>query len=61
MESSDNDKRDVIPAENMLKKQDREFAYLCVDEFIEDIFQARALATAFETGLIDTLIQKKSL
>ncbi len=35
-----------------------EFAYLCVDTFMQDIFSARALATAFETGLIDFLIQE---
>ena len=39
--------------------QDRgpEFAYLCVDAFMQDIFSARALATAFDTGLIDLLLQ----
>jgi ubiquinone/menaquinone biosynthesis C-methylase UbiE len=31
--------------------------YLCVDNFLKDIFDARALATAFETGLIDRLIK----
>jgi len=43
------------------KNQGIEFDYLCVDDFMKDIFHTRALATAFETGLIDTLIQNKSL
>ncbi len=34
----------------------QEFAYLCVDAYMGDIFSARALATAFETGLIDLLL-----
>ncbi len=42
------------------KNEKREFDYLCVDEFISNIYSARALATAFETGLIDSLIQDKS-
>lgn len=32
-----------------------------MDDFIGDLFHARALATAFETGLINTLIQNKSV
>ncbi len=45
--------RGVIP-------EDRgpEFAYLCIDGFMQDIFSARALATAFETGLIDSLVRE---
>ncbi len=43
------------------KNQGKEFAYLCVDDFLGDIFHTRALATAFETGLIDSLRQNKSL
>ncbi len=35
-----------------------EFAYLCVDAFMRDIFSACALATAFETGLIDSLVRE---
>ncbi len=35
-----------------------EFAYLCVNEFMRDIFSARALATAFETGFIDFLLRE---
>lgn len=35
--------------------------YLCVDLFMQDIFSARALATAFEIGLIDSLLQKPVL
>jgi ubiquinone/menaquinone biosynthesis C-methylase UbiE len=39
--------------------QDRgpEFAYLCVDAFMQDIFSARALATALDTGLVDFLLE----
>ena len=36
-------------------KRGPEFGYLCVDTFMQDIFSARALATAFEIGLIDSL------
>jgi len=61
MESSDADKSDVTYVGNTLKKQDREFEYLCVDDYIKNIFSARALATAFETGIIDALIREKSL
>ena len=43
------------------KNQDIEFDYLCVDDFLGDIFHARTLATAFEMGLIDTLIKNKSI
>jgi SAM-dependent methyltransferase len=32
-------------------------AYLCVDSFIKTLFDARALATAFETGLVDFMLQ----
>jgi len=38
--------------------KDPELAYLCIDAFMQDIFSARALATAFETGLIDLLVQE---
>lgn len=38
--------------------QSKELEYLCVDAFMEDIVGARALATAFQLGLIDYL--KKS-
>jgi len=41
------------------KNENREFDYLCVDKFISNIYSARALATAFEIGLIDLLIQHK--
>lgn len=34
-----------------------EFDFLCVDAFMRRMLDARALATAFEIGLIDTLIQ----
>jgi SAM-dependent methyltransferase len=33
--------------------------FLCVDDFIGDIFSARALATAFEIGFIDYLIRNE--
>jgi SAM-dependent methyltransferase len=42
------------------KNKKREFDYLCVDDFVSNIYSARALATAFEIGLIDSLIQQKS-
>ena len=35
--------------------------YLCVDAFIKGVVEARALETAFETGLIDLLIEKRPL
>ncbi|TFG93234.1 MAG: methyltransferase domain-containing protein [Syntrophobacterales bacterium] len=41
------------------KRGNREFDYLCVDDFISNIFSARALATAFEIRLIDLLLQNK--
>lgn len=61
MEFSDTQKRCMASASTAYEKKDREFEYLCVDDFIGDIFHTRALATAFETGLIDTLIHNKSL
>lgn len=54
-------KAHMISVDHRGKNQGKEFEYLCVDDFMEDIFHARALATAFEMGLIDTLIQHKSL
>jgi ubiquinone/menaquinone biosynthesis C-methylase UbiE len=41
------------------KNQGSEFDYLCVDDFIKTVFDARALATAFEIRLIDSLLQNK--
>ena len=41
------------------KNQGKEFDYLCVDDFIKNLFDARALATAFEMRLIDSLLQDK--
>lgn len=32
--------------------------YLCVDSFITGVVEARSLETAFETGLIDLLIER---
>jgi SAM-dependent methyltransferase len=37
-----------------------ELDYLCVDEFVADIAGARALASAFELGLIDQLAARES-
>ncbi len=35
--------------------KDKVFEYLCVDEFMKTLIDARALGTAFETGFIDYL------
>ncbi len=43
---------------NLSEDRGPEFAYLCVDKFMRDIFSARALATAFETGFIDFLLRE---
>lgn len=43
------------------KNRSKEFHYLCVDEFIEDTLYARALATAFEKGLIDFFLKHKGV
>ncbi len=40
-------------------RQSEEFDYLSVDSFIKSIVGARALATAFEIRLIDSLLQNK--
>jgi cyclopropane fatty-acyl-phospholipid synthase-like methyltransferase len=40
--------------------QSKEFGYLCVDDFMENLVDAKVLSTAFELGLIDFLIEKKS-
>ncbi len=50
----------MIPANTQRREKKRDFDFLCVDDFICDIYSARALATAFELGLIDSLIQRKS-
>lgn len=44
-------------ARSDLEKQNSStvFDYLCVDEFIKDMVSARALTTAFELNIIDTL------
>ena len=47
----------MTPARPIGNSESREFDYLCVDDFIQNIFSARALATAFEIGLIDFFIQ----
>jgi SAM-dependent methyltransferase len=41
-------------------KDGAELEYLCVDGFIRNLFHARALATAFEIGLIDFMLQTGS-
>lgn len=41
------------------KNQGKEFDYLCVDDFLKNVFDARALATAFEIRLIDFIFQNK--
>jgi len=38
-------------------RQNKAFDFLCVDDFIKRFDHARALATAFETGLIDFMMQ----
>ncbi len=38
-----------------MNHSDREFDFLCVDDFIGNMIDARALATAFEVGMIDVL------
>lgn len=40
-------------------KQDKntDLDYVCVDRFIQNLFHARALATAFEIGLVDFMLQ----
>jgi len=43
------------------KNRSKEFHYLCVDEFIENTFYARALTTAFEIGLIDFFLKQKEV
>lgn len=43
---------------NSWRERGPEFAYLSVDAFMQDIFSARALATAFEIGLIDALAHR---
>ena len=48
----------AIPGANR-HDQSEAFDYLCVDSFIRDIVGARALATAFEIRLIDSLLRNK--
>jgi SAM-dependent methyltransferase len=43
-----------------IKRHNRMFDYLCVDDFMESFSHARALATAFEIGLIDFMLQRGS-
>ncbi len=35
------------------------FDYLCVDDFIRDVAGARSLASAFELGIVDFLLQRR--
>ena len=39
-----------------LHDSDREFDYLCVDDFLPDFLAARCLGTAFESGLVDDFL-----
>lgn len=41
------------------KNRSKPCDYLCVDDFMSNIFSARALATAFEIRLIDFLLQNR--
>ncbi|NPU83924.1 MAG: methyltransferase type 12 [Syntrophaceae bacterium] len=41
-----------------LPGSDREFDYLCVDDFLPDILTARCLGTAFESGLVDYFLER---
>jgi len=41
------------------KNEGKELDYLCVDDFMKNVFDARALATAFEIRLIDSLLQNR--
>jgi SAM-dependent methyltransferase len=47
----------MTSANHKTKSRGKEFAYLCVDDFMENLFHARALATAFEIGLVDFMLQ----
>ena len=47
-------------SDNKQNARSKEFDYLCVDDFIKDLVDAKALSTAFELGLIDFLVEKKS-
>ena len=51
----------MISGNHPRKNQGKEFDYLCVDDFIQNVFDARALATAFEIRLIDSLLQNKHI
>lgn len=53
------EKLHVTSAKTKRENERREFSYLCVDDFIGNVFFARALATAFETGLIDFLLENE--
>ncbi|OPL14113.1 MAG: hypothetical protein AVO39_09690 [delta proteobacterium MLS_D] len=55
-QNKDLDKNGRYPREECVRETpDREFEYLCVDDYMRRMIDARALATAFEIGLIDTL------
>lgn len=41
-----------------LPGSDREFDYLCVDDFMPDLLAARCLGTAFESGLVDEFLAR---
>lgn len=50
----------MTPSNPQAEIPNKRFDYLCVDDFIENFSHARALATAFEIGLIDFVLQKGS-
>lgn len=45
----------------MNEKKDKVFEYLIVDQFMQGLMESRALATAFDMGIIDYLIQSCEL
>ena len=45
------------PLVTSLENKSQELDYLCVDDFMKSFDHARALATAFEIGLIDFMLQ----
>ncbi len=49
----------MTPGRRESKNRDGVFEYLCVDNLLEDFGLARGLATAFELGLIDFMLQEK--
>lgn len=50
----------MTSANDQAKSRSKGFDFLCVDDFMESFDHARALATAFEIGLIDFMLQAGS-